>query len=269
MITKNQIKHISSLKIKKYRHGHREFAVEGEKCVDELLRSGYDVRGIYAFKSWIKENSALISGKKAEVYEITEAELRRVSAFEAPNKVLAVAKMPDAGAPPAAVFSGLILCLDNIRDPGNLGMIIRTADWFGIKNIVCSSESADAFNSKTVQSSMGSLFRINIFYTDLRSFLSGAPAGTKIYGSLLDGDNIFTKKLDRRGVVIIGNESKGISENLMPLVNEKLTIPPFVPPVDGEMNGGAAAAQAESLNAALANAIICYEFRRQNFTDKD
>ena len=256
MITKNQIKHVSSLTIKKYRHEHNEFAVVGEKCVDELMRSGFDICGIYAFKNWIKLNSELILKKKADVYEVTEDELRKISAFEAPNKVLAIAKIPEKSAPSAAVFSGLVLCLDNIRDPGNLGMIIRTADWFGIKNIVCSSESVDAFNSKAVQSSMGSLFRINIFYADLPSFIFGAPEKTRVYGTVLDGDNIYNKKLDEKGIIIIGNESKGISENLIPLINERLMIPQFA--------GG----QAESLNAALANAIICYEFRRQNSTDE-
>jgi TrmH family RNA methyltransferase len=255
MITKNQIKHISSLKIKKYRHANNEFAVEGEKCVHELLRSGFEICGIYALEKWIKLNSELITKKKPDVYEVSDDELQRISAFDAPNKVLAVARIPETGAPSAGVFPGLVLCLDNIKDPGNLGMIIRTAEWFGIKNIVCSSESADAYNSKTVQSSMGSLFRINIFYSDLRAFISGAPENTKVYGSILDGDNIYNKKLDKNGIIIIGNESRGISENLIPLINETLMIPPFA--------GG----QAESLNAALANAIICYEFRRQNHTD--
>ena len=263
MITKNQIKHISSLKIKKYRHAHNEFTVEGEKCVNELLRSELVIRGIYAFKKWIQLNSELILNKKPDVYEITEDELRRISSFEAPNKVIAVAKIPDWGEPAAAIFSGLTLALDNIKDPGNLGMIIRTADWFGIKNIVCSLETADAFNSKAVQSSMGSLFRINIFYADLRLFISGAPENTKVYGSVLDGNNIFNKKLDKKGIIIIGNESKGISENLIPLINETLMIPPFLPSIKS-----GSGAHAESLNAALANAIICYEFRRQNYADE-
>jgi TrmH family RNA methyltransferase len=264
MITKNQIKHISSLKIKKYRHEHGEFAVEGEKCVDELLRSGFDVCGIYAFKKWISLNSELLTKKKPEVYEITEDELRRISSFDAPNKVIAIAKIPGNGDPTASIFSGLVLCLDNIRDPGNLGMIIRTADWFGIKNIVCSAESVDAYNSKVVQSSMGSLFRVDVRYTDLRSFISGAPEKTRVYGSVLDGDDIFKKKLDKNGIIIIGNESKGISESLMPLVTERLMIPPFAAPVNEPAGGNA-----ESLNAALAAAILCYEFRRQNCANEN
>lgn len=255
MLTKNQIKHINSLKKKKYRHGEGEFVVEGEKCVHELLNSELETRAVYAVEKWVDENSVLIEKKFPDVLKITGDELEKISSFSSPNMVLAVASIPEEDAPSPDIYSDIILALDNIRDPGNMGMIIRTADWFGIRNILCSTESADAYNPKVVQSSMGSLFRVNIFRVDLRAHLEKAPSDIIIYGTRLDGDVVHNKKLPEKGVIIIGNESGGISEDLGTVIKESITIPPF----RKESGGGGA----DSLNAALAAAIICYEFRRQ------
>lgn len=252
MLTKNQIKHLQSLNRKKYRFLHREFIVEGDKSVGELLKSSFEIVNIYALDKWINMNNELLKNR-AKAVVVSEDELKKSGSYGSPNMVLAVVKIPEAKDVPPDIFSDIVIALDDIRDPGNLGMIIRTADWFGIKNIVCSNQSVDAYNPKVIQSTMGSFTRVAVYYTDLFSFLKNLPQGIRIYGSMLDGEYIHNKKLEN-GVIIIGNESNGISEELLPLIHERVAIPPF------SGSGGA-----ESLNAALANAVICYEFRRQKY----
>lgn len=256
MLSKNQLKHITNLHQKKFRELYGEFVAEGEKSVAELLTSSFEVKELFALNSWLTENAGLINKYKIKAQEISQAELERISALITPNKVVAVASIPKQTERPAGMFSDLILALDNIRDPGNLGTIIRTADWFGIRNIVCSPGCVDAYNPKVVQSSMGSITRTRLYYCDLIEFIKSAPAGMVTYGCLLEGRNIDTIPLRNPAIIIIGNESNGISQDLLPLITERLRIPSFSaePGNDG---------QAESLNASLANAIVCYEFRRR------
>ena len=256
MLSKNQIKHINSLQQKKYRELYNEFQVEGEKSVAELLGSNYVVKQIFATRNWLSQNEEMISSRKITIQDITEEELARISSLKTPNKVLAIANIPSMPEQTLKMFDDLVLVLDNIRDPGNLGTIIRTADWFGIRNIVCSVGCVDAYNPKVVQSTMGSIVRTNLFYLDIKEFLQSSPAEVMTYGCLLDGENIYTSPLKYPAIIIIGNESNGISDDLLPLINSRIRIPSFPSMTD------AVDRHAESLNASLANAIVCYEFRR-------
>jgi TrmH family RNA methyltransferase len=196
-------------------------------------------------------------GSGTECIEVKPAELERISSLSTPNEVLAVCRIPEYKLDSKALENKLTLVLDDIRDPGNLGTIIRIADWFGIEDIVCSNESADAFNPKVVQSTMGSIARIKVHYTDLTGFLQPDVNNYKpVYGALLEGKNIYSEKLSSSGLIVIGNESKGISEPIQKLVTHKISIPSFSHFKPG---GG----EAESLNAAVATAVICSEFRRR------
>ena len=250
MLTNAQKKLIRSLEQKKYRDRHGLFVVEGPKAVREFMK--------------YQEPVILLTDIE---------EIKQVSFLKHPQEMLAVFKSPtktpsnspigggqnhpDGNPSPVGrsggVCGGLTLALDGVQDPGNLGTIIRIADWFGIKRIVCSKETADAYNPKTVQATMGSLARVNIIYVEsLAHWLESLPKGTPIYGTLLDGENIYEQELSQEGVIVMGNEGNGISEEVRRLVTHKLLIPSFS---DGDT--------AESLNVAIATAITCSEFRRQ------
>jgi TrmH family RNA methyltransferase len=196
-----------------------------------------------------------------ERFEIKATELERISALSTANEVIAVCEIPgyDLNALNADSLKGkLTLVLDDIKDPGNLGTIIRIADWFGIENIVCSNETVDSFNPKVVQATMGSVSRIKVYYADLEEFLKVQSSKLKVpvYGALLEGKNIYNEKLSSEGFIVIGNESRGISESIQALITDKISIPSFS---HYKSNGG----EAESLNAAIATSIICSEFRRR------
>ncbi|MEI6750918.1 MAG: RNA methyltransferase [Bacteroidota bacterium] len=258
MLSKNQIKRIISLHQKKYRELNEEFLAEGEKLVAETIGSNFEVKELFATVDWLNQNELLISKYKVKAQEITPDELSRISLLKTPNKVLAIVKVPPMPDISSKMFDDLVLVLDNIRDPGNLGTIIRTADWFGIRNIVCSVGCVDAYNPKVVQATMGSVFRVDLFYLDLKEFLQSVPPGIMTFGCLLDGENIYTTHLQCPAIIAIGNESNGISSDLLPLINKRIRIPSNTTVPYTGYNG-----QAESLNASLANAIVCYEFRRQ------
>jgi len=258
MLSRNQIKHIASLQQKKYRELNQEFLVEGEKSVADLLESSYEVKGLYCTVEWLIQNEKLIERYKVNVQEITTEELARITILKTPNKVLATATIPSMPERSTRMYDDLVLVLDNIRDPGNLGTIIRTADWFNIHNIVCSIGCVDAYNPKVVQSTMGSIVRTNLYYMDLKKLLKSSPAEILTYGCLLDGENIYTTPLQCPAIIIIGNESNGISADILPMISARIRIPSFPSDSDEGISG-----HAESLNASLANAIVCYEFRRR------
>ena len=240
MLSINQKKFVSSLKQKKVRTERNLFIVEGVKLVDELLSSDYEVSEIYATTNWMEQNAGI------ECSEVSERELKAISSLITPNEVLAVVhqKAPQL----SDVSSQLNIVLDKIQDPGNFGTIIRTADWFGIQNIICSEETVDLYNPKVLQATMGSFFRMNIVYTKLADFFLKNPK-LSVYGALLDGDNVYQKELNSKGAVLLmGNESKGISDELKPFITEKVLIPNF--------------GKAESLNVAIATAVLCSEFKR-------
>jgi len=234
VITKNQIKFIKSLSLKKNRIKEKLFIAEGEKIVSELLRSDFEIKNIYATKEW-KVNTDNIT-------QISNAELQRISNLKSPNKVLAVVQFKNHK---IIKHDGITLVLDEINDPGNLGTIIRMCDWFGVKQIICSKNTVDIFNPKVVQSAMGSAFRVQVHYTDLENYLSDIK--TPIYGAFMDGKNLKEVKLPKSAHLVMGNEANGISPEINKLITDKVSI----------KNIGKSA---ESLNVAVATSILLHEF---------
>jgi len=240
MITNHQKKFIVSLKQKKFRTQHNSFVVEGIKMVNELLQSDYEVETLFATQPWFNN----YSWDNAE--EISEKELSSISSLKTPNQVLAVAKKKETSLPPS--FEELTIALDNVQDPGNLGTIIRTADWFGVKNVICSEDCVDVYNPKVIQATMGSFCRVNVVCANLIDFFSQNNDVT-VYGSFIDGENIYKKKISKNeSILLMGNESKGISKELQPYIKEWISIPRI--------------GQAESLNVSVATSILCAEFYR-------
>ena len=253
MISKNQIKFVRSLHQAKFRRTENLFIAEGPKIISELLISKFSVKTIYAYTDWILENKKRLP-EKVEIFEVNNKELQRISTLVTPNQVLAIVSKPNFDTPNTSQPEDLTIILDDIKDPGNMGTIIRTADWYGIHHIICSENSVDIFNPKVIQASMGSVSRVSVNYLNLSEFLSQLPNEVNVYGALLEGKDIYKTKLVNKGYLLIGSESHGISEELKNFVTDKITIPPF----SHESVG------AESLNASVATAIICSEFRRQS-----
>lgn len=234
MIGKNEIKHIKSLSQKKFRDELGLFAVEGEKLVQEALASDFEVENVY------------------RIEDIGEQAMSRITMLSSPSPVLAVVrkKLFDSSSVEA---EGLILALDSVRDPGNLGTIIRIADWFGIRTILASRDTVDVYNPKVVQATMGAIFRVKLIYCDLSDTLEILSKSMPVYGTFLEGENIYTETLDKNAVIVMGSESNGISDKVASIVSRKIHIPSFT---QGE-------ATSESLNVAVASAITCSEFRRR------
>ena len=237
MISKNQIKFVRQLEQKKYRKAEGLFVAEGPKVVGDLLRAGFKAHTIFATSEWQSQGLTF--------QEVSDEELRRVSFLQHPQKVLALFFIPSI---PVPSVSNLSLALDDVQDPGNLGTIIRIADWFGIDTIYCSENTTDAWSPKVVQATMGSIARVNIVYTNLKELISKAQV--PVYGTLLDGQDIYTQELSKEGLIVMGNEGNGISAEIRQMINRKLLIPQFH---EGP----------ESLNVAIATAITCSEFRRR------
>jgi len=250
MLSKNDIKNIKSLELKKFRDEKRLFVAEGHKLVGELLGVFRCVL-LVATDEWLGSRGRIPADR---VEPVTPDELKRASLLRSPQDVLAVFCMPDDNASiKAAASKNLVLALDDVQDPGNLGTIIRIADWFGIKDIFCSRGTADVFNPKAVQATMGAISRVKIHYTDLTKEITALPASVPVYGTFLEGDIIYDIQLSANGVIIMGNEGNGISKEVGKTVNRKLFIPAWP----------AGAATSESLNVAIATAIVCSEFRRR------
>ena len=243
MISKNQLKYIRQLEQKKYRRREGVFVAEGTKVVGDLLQR-YRPEAVFATADWQAP-----TGITPQL--VTDDELRRISFLQHPQQVLALFPLP-VNSKPSTVNTELSLALDGVQDPGNLGTIIRIADWFGISTIICSEDTVDAWNPKVVQATMGSIARVNIIYLNLPDFLDTLPADFPVYGTFLDGDNIYTQELTPNGLIIMGNEGNGISEAVRSKVNRRLLIPDF--------HQGPTA---DSLNVAIATAITCSEFRRR------
>ncbi|WP_281230888.1 RNA methyltransferase [Flavobacterium gelatinilyticum] len=242
MVSKNQIKLISGLHQKKQRFANQLFFAEGVKVIQELLQSNFELEHLY---TTLNDFENVQSSKRTL---INEQELKKISALTTPNTCLAVFKMPKET---EIINSGLIVALDDIRDPGNLGTIMRLCDWFGIKQLVCSKESVDIYNPKVVQATMGSIARVNVNYVDLKTFISQTKL--PVFGTFMDGDNIYQTALPKDGIIIMGNEANGISAEIEKIVTNRLTIPRF-----GELQ------KTESLNVATATAIILSEFKRNS-----
>lgn len=242
MLSKNQIKLISSLQQKKHRFANRLFFAEGVKVIQELVKSNFELEHLYTTNDDFHD----VSPDKRSI--ISENELNKISALSTPNTCLAVFKIPSES---KIIESGLVLALDSIRDPGNLGTILRLCDWFGIQQLICSKETVDIYNPKVVQATMGSIARVNVNYIDLDTFI--AKTKLPVFGTFMDSENIYKTTLPQEGIIVMGNEANGISQNIEKLVTKRLTIPRF-----GNLQ------ITESLNVATATAIILSEFRRQN-----
>jgi TrmH family RNA methyltransferase len=250
MLSKNQIKYLHSLRLGKFRESNRVFIAEGAKLVDDLVNSHFNIRIIYGTPTWIESHQRVIASHEFVIQEVEEEELKKISSLVTPNEVLAVVGYPDPAIPSPETFGNIILLLDRIQDPGNLGTIIRTADWFGIRHIFCSMDTVDVFNPKVVQATMGSICRVNIHYIDLKTMLVNLPDTWRKYGTITDGENIYQAQPEFPAAIVIGNESKGISEELFPLLTHRVGIP-------------SRSKSAESLNASVAAGIICSEFSRR------
>jgi TrmH family RNA methyltransferase len=242
MLSKAKIKFVKSLQIKKYRKQEQLFVVEGAKGVTELLRGSFDVTMVIGTPDYLATINPSIT---TEVFEASGDELEALGEFQSNETVLAIARMkPNL---PLSIDRGeFALVLDDIRDPGNLGTIIRTADWYGIKKIIASPETTDCYNAKVITATMGSFTRVSLFYTSLETYLS--ENSFRVFGAYLEGTDVHTMTFGEGGLVLIGNEAHGISESLQAFVTDKITIPKY--------------GQAESLNAAIATAIICDNIRR-------
>tara|TARA_R110002050_G_scaffold252009_2_gene390250 strand:+ start:124 stop:840 length:717 start_codon:yes stop_codon:yes gene_type:complete len=238
MLSKNQIKLITRLKQKKYRLQYGLFIVEGAKTIKELLQSHLELHALYTTETFNID-------AKDEVL-ISENDLKRISFLTTPNKALAIFKIPDSK---PIKNNQLVVALDSIRDPGNLGTIIRLCDWFGITDLVCSKETVDCFNPKVIQATMGSITRVHVSYIDLKTFLKETKL--PVFGAFMEGENVYKTELPNKGILVMGNEANGVSKEIEAVITKKISIPQF-----GDIQ------ETESLNVATATAILLSEFRR-------
>ena len=247
-LSKNKIKYIHSLEQKKIRKEERVFLAEGPKLVGDLL-GHFPCRFLVATPFWFQEHPGIDA---SELVEVSQEDLSRASLLKTPQQVLAIFEQPQYTLDPEAVRSSLCLALDDVQDPGNLGTIIRLADWFGIEHIICSQNTVDVYNPKTIQATMGGIARVKVHYTSLPDFIRSL-GDTPVFGTFLDGKNMYEQPLSANGLIVMGNEGNGIGKEVATLINRKLYIPNY--PAGQETS--------ESLNVAIATAVICAEFRRQ------
>lgn len=249
MLSKTKIKYIRSLELKKKRKEEQAFVAEGHKLVEDLL--GYfSCKLLIATSEWLRMH---VFVKADEILEVTSEELSHVSLQKSPQEVLAVFKQPIYEINLEMIKNSLCLALDDVQDPGNLGTIIRVADWFGIENIFCSIGTVDLFNPKTVQATMGALARVKVHYCSLPQLIKRLEKEIPIYGTFLNGNVIYDEELSSNGLIVMGNEGKGVSPEVESLINKRLYIPNY--PQERKTS--------ESLNVAIATAVICAEFRRR------
>jgi len=240
MVSKNQIKLITSLLQKKYRKQEQLFIAEGKKVIEELIDSKFELEHVFC------TSEQLFEAHRSKKTIVSDANLKKISALKTPNDCLALFKIPTE----VSIHNeGLVVALDDVRDPGNLGTIIRLCDWFGISQIVCSTECVDVYNPKVVQATMGSIGRVSVAYIDLEAYL--AKANVPVFGTFMEGDNIYKKQLPQEGIIVLGNEANGISVEIEQYITQKIAIPRF-----GNLQ------LTESLNVATATAIVLSEFKR-------
>lgn len=249
MISRTRIKWIKSLEMRKYRLQEKAFVAEGPKLVGELLPYSTPLY-IAATKDWLDANRHLLRAVK-EVDEVSQTELERSSLLRTPQSVLAVMPIPERRLDISSLQKKLVIALDSVQDPGNLGTILRIADWFGIHDVLCSEGTADVYNPKCVQSCMGALARVKVFYCNLPEVLGQVEM--PVFGTFLDGTDIYKEELSGEGIIVMGNEGNGISQPVAKLVNRRLYVPNYP---KGSLT-------TESLNVAVATGIVCAEFRRR------
>ena len=255
MVGKNTIKLVKSLSLKKFRIKEKLFLVEGDKNVSEVLDSDFQVEKLLATDSFLNNHHSLKKNAKL-IFEVSEQNIRELSLLKNPQNSIALCRLPDQERLPDKIDSDLTVYLDDIQDPGNLGTIIRICDWFGLQVLFCSSNTADMFNPKVIQASMGSFCRVKVFYTRFEEVSQLAhKSGIPVLGAFLDGENIYHKKLPEKALLVMGNEGNGICVDIEKAVDQKIKIPEF------NQNQKSA----ESLNVSVATAIICSEFKRRKY----
>ena len=255
MISNNKIKYIQSLQYKKVRDEEQLYVIEGDKLVKEYLNSGIRLRLLAAIPEFI---ASLLPEEKAAIDEIEPAsykDLERMSSLKTPHNAIAEVAIPGDLSDPMKIMDSLFIALESVQDPGNLGTIIRAAAWFGFRHIVCSVNCVDVYNPKVIQASMGAILNVTVFYYDLGKILEGArKKGLPVYGTFLEGESVYSSKLGNSGIILFGNESKGISDDLFPFVTTRLVIPKFTSSIHG----------VESLNVGMAASIVFSEFARRS-----
>lgn len=261
MLGKNRIKHLNSLKIKKYRDESGEFIAEGNKLVNDILASAFNVKLLIATENWLKSSSSQLINYACEIAEVKKSEIERFSLLKNPPEVAVVVEIPKFSVNKKRILNDISLVLDTIQDPGNMGTIIRIADWFGIKNIFCTENTVDVYNPKVIQATMGSITRVEVYYPDVIELLEKYSKNKNfpVYGTFLTGKNIYTYPLSKKGFIILGNEGSGIAKEYLKYITEKIFIPSFP--------GNASCS--ESLNVSVAAGIICSEFRRRIYTKNE
>ena len=254
MISKTRIKFIKSLQNKKIRDEERLFVIEGDKLVREFLSAGIQVKFLMAKPEFINSLHENHKGFAENIEPVSYEELKQISTLKSPHNALAIVSMPEHEIDLPEIVKHLSVALDCVQDPGNMGTIIRAAGWFGIKNVFCSTDCVDVYNPKVVQASMGALLHVNIFYYDLEKlFTYAVEKNVSIFGTMLEGNSIYDHKSDNKGIILLGNESKGISDELIPFITEKIRIPKFSKAREG----------IDSLNVGMAAAIVFSEFMRK------
>jgi TrmH family RNA methyltransferase len=253
MISKNKANYIISLQKKKVRDEERLFVIEGDKLVKEFLQARAPVKTLIAKPEFLNSLPLFLKQGVAEIISASYDELKRISTLKTPHNALAVIVMPKIVPDPAELKKGLTIALDCIQDPGNLGTIIRAAAWFGLKNIYCSHDCVDEYNPKVIQASMGAILHVNVFFTELKELLrKAAEINLPVFGTMLEGESIYTYKLANKGIILLGNESQGISDELLPYITDKIVIPRLTDDSSG----------IDSLNVSMAASVIFSEFTR-------
>jgi RNA methyltransferase, TrmH family len=253
MISRNKAAYLISLRKKKIRDEEKLFVIEGDKIVREFLEAKIRVKILVALPDFLNSLPVFHKQGIGEIIPATNDDLKRISSLTTPHNALAVIEMTEPIRDPADLKIGLTIALDCVQDPGNLGTIIRSAAWFGIKNIFCSEDCADVYNPKVIQASMGAILHVNVIYTSLHDLLKAArDENIKIYGALMEGASIYSHKLGSSGIILLGNESKGISEDLLPYITDRIMIPKLTEARQG----------IDSLNVSMAASVILSEFTR-------
>ena len=254
MLSKNRLRFIISLQKKKNREEQNIFIVEGDKLVKEFLDSGMKVRSLIAKPEFIGSLPGSFLDRAEEIEPVSFRELKQISSLKTPHNAVALIEIPAAETGALSTINELIIALDFIQDPGNLGTIIRAASWFGIKDIVCSEDSVDVYNPKVIQATMGAILNVKVHYSDLKKTLhTAANQEIPIYGAMTEGESIYSQELGHNGVILLGNESKGVSDELIPFVTTRLMIPKFTTAKYG----------IDSLNVGMAASVILSEFARR------
>jgi TrmH family RNA methyltransferase len=260
MLGKKEAKFIISLQKKKNREENRLYVIEGDKIVREFLNAGVPVRTLAGKPEFLNSLSPQQKSYAGRIIPVSYEELKKISTMKTPHNALAVVAMPETTVDISRLDNSLSVALDCVQEPGNMGTIIRSAVWFGITDIFCSEDCVDVYNPKVIQASMGSILHINVFYTGLPRFIEDAyRKGLRIFGAMIDGDQIYTHNLESSGIIILGNESKGISDNLHPFITDRITIPKFC----------SSGAGIESLNVSMAASVIFSEFARRRSIGKN